>query len=124
VRLALAAATLALIAAPHVAAGEAKSLELKPKAALAAASSVAPAHTAAPFSSPAPAPEQQIDFTPQPEARHMSNSSCGMDREICYDMETGRIVFKPARALMPQIRGLTADNISVKRDRIIFRYTF
>ena len=98
-------------------------LELAPKAALAAASSIAPPHTAAPFSSPSPQ-LSEVDFSPVPEVRHMSNSSCGMDREICYDMESGRIVFKPARALMPQIRGLTADNISVKRDRIIFRYTF
>ena len=123
-RFSIVAASLLTLAGTHAAANEMKSLELKPKAALAAASSIPPAHTAAPFSSPAPAPQQEVDFTPQPEARHMSNSSCGMDREVCYDMESGRIVFKPARALMPEIRGLTRDNISVKRDRIIFRYTF
>jgi len=54
----------------------------------------------------------------------MANSSCGLDRPVCYDMNSGHIVFKPARALMPEIPGLTPENISVKRDRIIFRYTF
>ena len=119
-KLAIAAVSLVLFAAPHVAAAEMGALELKPKAALAAASPV-PAHTAAPFTSPS---QQEIDFTPVPEARHMANSSCGMDRPVCYDMTSGHIVFKPARALMPEIPGLTRENISVKRDRIIFRYTF
>ena len=118
----IAAALLLTFACMHAMASDMRSLELRPKAALAAASAVPAPHSAAPFL--APGPERQVDFTPQPEVRHMSNSACGMDREICYDMTTGRIVFKPARALMPEIPGLTRDNISVKRDRIIFRYTF
>jgi hypothetical protein len=117
-KLATTAVSLALAAAPLAS----HALELAPKAALAAASSVAAPHTAAPFT--APSPQADIDFTPAPEVRHMSNSSCGLEREICYDMNSGHIVFKPARALMPEIPGLTRENISVKRDRIIFRYTF
>jgi hypothetical protein len=117
-KLAITAVSLVLAAAPLTA----RALELTPKAALAAASSVAPPHTAAPFT--APGLQADIDFTPAPEVHHMSNSSCGMDREICYDMNSGHIVFKPARALMPELPGLTRENISVKRDRIIFRYTF
>lgn len=118
---AIAAVSLAMLAATHAAANEANALELKPKAALAAASSPVPTHTAAPFTQSGP---QEVDFTPAPEARHMANSSCGLDRPVCYDMNSGHIVFKPARALMPEIPGLTRENISVKRDRIIFRYTF
>ncbi|HST00842.1 MAG TPA: hypothetical protein VLJ84_04215 [Usitatibacter sp.] len=120
-KLAIAAVSLAVLAAPHAAANDAHALELKPKAALAAASPV-PAHTEAPFTTPSP--QGEVDFTPEPEVRHMANSSCGMDRPVCYDMTSGHIVFKPARALMPEIPGLTPENISVKRDRIIFRYTF
>ncbi|HEX3096363.1 MAG TPA: hypothetical protein VHQ02_01525 [Usitatibacter sp.] len=121
-KVAIAAVSLAVLAAPHAAANEAHALELKPKAAIAAASPV-PAHTAAPFTSPVN--EAELDFTPAaPEPRHMANSSCGLDRPICYDMTSGHIVFKPARALMPDIPGLTRENISVKRDRIILRYTF
>jgi hypothetical protein len=116
------AMTAALIAFAAAAPRAAHALELAPKAALAAASSVAAPHTAAPFT--APSPQAEIDFSPTPEVRHMSNSSCGLDREICYDMNSGHIVFKPARALMPDIPGLTRENISIKRDRVIFRYTF
>lgn len=120
-KLALAVASLAVLWVPHAAANEAHALDLRPKAALAAASPV-PAHASAPFTNPGP--QSELDFTPAPEQRHMANSSCGMDRPICYDMTSGHIVFKPARALMPEIPGLTPENISVKRDRIIFRYTF
>ncbi|HEX4331890.1 MAG TPA: hypothetical protein VH040_07115 [Usitatibacter sp.] len=118
---AIVAVSLAVLVAPHAAANEAHALELKPKAALAAASPV-PAHTEAPFTMPGP--QAEVDFTPVPEVRHMSNSSCGLDRPVCYDMNSGHIVFKPARALMPEIPGLTRENISIKRDRVIFRYTF
>ncbi len=121
-KLGIVAISLAIFAAPLAAANEARALELNPKAALAAASSIAPPHTAAPFTTPSP--QAEVDFTPVAEPRHMSNSSCGLDREICYDMNSGHIVFKPARALMPQIPGLTRENISVKRDRVILRYTF
>ena len=53
-----------------------------------------------------------------------SRSSCNSDRSLCYDAASGRIVYKPARALMPDIPGLTRENISVKRDRIVLRYSF
>lgn len=120
IKFAIAAATLAALVAPQAAASDtAKSLELRPKAALAAAS-IAPNHSDAPFI--APVAQGEVDFTPQREVAHVSPSSCGLQQEICYD--AGHIVFKPARKLMPEIRGLTADNITVKRDRIIFRYTF
>ena len=121
-KLAIAAVSLAVLSVPHAAANEARALELKPKAALAAASSPVASHVAAPFTATGP---QEVDFTPDPEQpRRMANSSCGLDRPVCYDMTSGHIVFKPARALMPEIPGLTRENISVKRDRVIFRYTF
>ena len=95
-------------------------LSSEPKAALAAAS-------------PVPGIPMRRSCTPRPgargrpaaapEARH-SRSSCGMDRALCYDPASGRIVYKPARALMPDIPGLQRENISVKRDRIVLRYSF
>jgi hypothetical protein len=53
-----------------------------------------------------------------------SPSSCNGDRALCYDAGSGRIVYKPARSLMPSLPGLTAENLSVKRDRIVLRYSF
>jgi len=94
-------------------------LQLKPKAAISTISS----HNSAPFVMPAPEPE--LDLLPRRDSRlEQSHSSCSGERSLCYDPNSGRIVYKPARALMPDIPGLQRENISVKRDRIVFRYSF
>jgi hypothetical protein len=117
--LALAAATAAT---PRVAgAADNKPLELKPKAAIATS---APQHNSAPFVNPG-LMEPDLDLVPRRDARQdQSRSSCSADRALCYDAGSGRIVYKPARQLMPDIPGLTRENISVKRDRIVLRYSF
>jgi hypothetical protein len=43
---------------------------------------------------------------------------------LCYDAGDRRLVYKPARNFMPDLPGLTRENISFRRDRIVFRYTF
>ena len=94
-------------------------LELKPKAAL-----MEPAQArSAPFVAPASEPE--LELVPRRDLRQeASRSSCSGDRSLCYDPSSGRIVYKPARALMPDLPGLQPENISVKRDRIVLRYSF
>lgn len=44
--------------------------------------------------------------------------------DLCYDMADGRIVYRPARAYMPSIGGLTPENVSLRRDRIVLKYSF
>ena len=103
-----------------LAATEEKPLTLKlPKAALAAP---APAHANAPFT--APAAEAELVLAPQHEARQQKGSACESSLALCYDAADHRLVFKPARNLMPDLPGLKRENISVKRDRIVFRYSF
>ena len=103
-----------------VAAAETKALELKPKAALVAA---AP-HKSAPFVNPAVL-EPELDLVPRRDERqNQSRSSCNAERALCYEPGSGRIVYKPARQFMPELPGLTRENISVKRDRISLRYSF
>ena len=80
-------------------------------------------HRYAPFSVPAAEPE--LELVPQRDERQeASRSSCSGDRALCYDPNSRRIVYKPARALMPDLPGLQRENISVKRDRIVLRYSF
>ena len=94
-------------------------LELKPKAALMAA---VPSNSA-PFVAPASGPE--LHFAPQRDNPPVqSRSSCNADRDLCYDANSGHIVFKPARQFMPDLPGMRPENISVKKDRIILRYSF
>jgi hypothetical protein len=104
-----------------VAAADARpALDLKPKAALMAAVP----HGSAPFVAAASEPELHLTAaqhdTPQPQ----SHSSCTADRDLCYDANSGNIVFKPVRQFMPDLPGMKRENISVKRDRIVFRYSF
>jgi hypothetical protein len=62
---------------------------------------------------------------PRAETRaERSHSACDSDRDFCYDADNGHIVYKPARKLMPDIPGLRAENISIKRDRLVFKYSF
>jgi hypothetical protein len=94
-------------------------LELRPKAALMAAM---PSNSAA-FVGPAPGPA--LHFAPQRDnPPPQSRSSCNADRDLCYDANSGHIVFKPARQFMPGLPGMTPENISLKKDRIILRYSF
>ena len=119
----LLAITMALATvAPLGEASETKAppLQLKPKAAIA---NLQQPHRHAPFTFPTGEPE--LELIPKRDARHeASRSSCSGDRSLCYDPSTGRIVYKPARALMPDIPGLQPENISVRRDRSVFRYSF
>ena len=115
---------LAIAAAPAVEASEASGqapLKLRSKAAV---SAVLPApRSAAPFQMHMG--NAELDLIPAADPRFgESRSSCAGERSLCYDPASGRIVYKPARALMPEIPGLQRENISVKRDRITFRYSF
>jgi hypothetical protein len=115
---------LAVAAAPGSEASEPAAsapLKLRSKAAV---SAVLPApRAAAPFQMASGVPE--VDLLPPSDPRlEGSRSSCSGERSLCYDPQSGRIVYKPARALMPEIPGLQAENISVKRDRITLRYSF
>ena len=115
---------LALAAAPGEAAeskasNAAAALVLKPKAAI----STMQSHRHAPFVNPAA--DMELELLPRRDERQEAmRSSCSGERSLCYDPASGRIVYKPAREFMPEIPGLRRENISVKRDRIVFRYSF
>lgn len=95
-------------------------LQLKPKAAIASTMS----ERNAPFAA-SPSAEPALELIPRPDPREeASRSSCSGERALCYDPGSGRIVYKPARNFMPDIPGLRRENISVRRDRIVFRYSF
>ena len=103
-----------------------KALRLSSREAIApavASVSLPPPNVHAPFQPDADV-EPVLDLLPHPEARRGSPSSCEGRSDFCYDPTNGHIVYKPARELMPDIPGLKRENISVKRDRIVFRYSF
>jgi len=44
--------------------------------------------------------------------------------DVCYDLSEGRVVFRPARRYMPKLGELQPDSVSLRPNRITFRYTF
>jgi hypothetical protein len=117
-----------LLALPLLAAGqethapEAKSLQLRPKS----VSLESPlALQRAPFM--AQPGEPVLDLVPPREDDRMKDSRSSCDRPeqaLCYDSGSGKIVYKKTRNYMPELPGLRAEHISVKRDRVTFKYTF
>jgi hypothetical protein len=116
----LLAMSTATPAAAPAADAQAAPLLLRPKAAIAA---TAAPRGAAPFAIATDAVD--LDF-PKPVDPRLaaSPSSCSGQRSLCYDPGSGRIVYKPARQLMPSLPGFTPESISLKRDRITLRYSF
>jgi hypothetical protein len=113
--LAMAFAGLAAAAEP-----QAPQLQLRPKAAL----TLAPPHDAAPFVTH-PAAEPEIEVLPRQQMRaNESRSACDGTAAVCYDPSSGRIEVASVRNYMPDLPGLRRETISVKRDRILFRYSF
>jgi hypothetical protein len=43
---------------------------------------------------------------------------------VCYDALDGRIVYRGARDFMPKVDGFQAESVSVRRNAIIFKYSF
>ena len=45
-------------------------------------------------------------------------------QDLCYDLREARIVYKRARNYMPELPGLRAESLSLRRDRVVLRYSF
>ena len=101
---------------------QANALQLRPKAILVPA----PAATQpAPFL--APVGEPNLDFQPHntdERLKEIRGSCANGGRSLCYDTDSGKIVYKKTAEYMPAIPGMRAEHISVKRDRVTFKYSF
>lgn len=64
------------------------------------------------------APPKILDREPIPGSCSTSGGA------LCYDYRTGRAVFTPARELMPAISGMRRENLTLKRDKVTFNYSF
>jgi hypothetical protein len=45
-------------------------------------------------------------------------------RDVCYDVADARVVYRPARHYMPRIGELTPENVQLRPNRIVFKYSF
>ncbi len=46
------------------------------------------------------------------------------DRSLCYDASVGHMVYRGAREYMPRFEGLRPESMSLRRDRLVLRYSF
>ena len=54
-----------------------------------------------------------------------SRSACEHSTtDFCYDLSDRRIVYRPARGYMPRLEGFVAENVSLRRNAIRFKYSF
>jgi hypothetical protein len=59
------------------------------------------------------------------QERRVYRATCQHARsDLCYDLADRRIVYRPVRRYMPKFDGLTAENVSLRHDRIIVKYSF
>lgn len=71
--------------------------------------------------------EPTLDLLPQRVDERMKQSRSSCDRagqSLCYDSGSGKIVYKKTREYMPELPGLRPEHISLRRDRITFKYSF
>ena len=43
---------------------------------------------------------------------------------LCYDAADGRVVYRGAREYMPKVDGLSPESVSVRRNTVVFKYSF
>ena len=117
---ALMALAVVMYSTPSALAEEGNALLLRSKTAI----ETAAPHRSAPYVQPLGEPERAPLFTPHDVRREESRSSCASQRALCYDEGSGHIVYKPARQFLPDVPGLAPEGISLKRDKIVLKYTF
>lgn len=59
------------------------------------------------------------------QERRVSQGTCQHSaKDLCYDVTDRRIVYRPIRHYMPTFDGLTPESVSLRHDRVIFKYSF
>jgi hypothetical protein len=59
------------------------------------------------------------------QERSISRGTCQhAGQDLCYDLADRRIVYRPIRQYMPKFDGLKAENVSVRRNAVIVKYSF
>jgi hypothetical protein len=122
------AALVVLLALPLAAgaeearAPEGKALQLRPKS----VSLESPlALQRAPFLAQPGDPVLELALPREDDRMKASRSSCDRaGQSLCYDSGSGKVVYKKTREYMPELPGMRAEHVSVRRDRITFKYSF
>lgn len=114
---------VALLASLPVAAQANEGVELSMKSKSMAASAVPAKNVEAPFRV-ARDPLPELLMREEQERRGPAGACQHNATSLCYDITDRRIVYRPARKYMPQMDGLRAESVSLRRDKIVLKYSF
>jgi len=115
-----------LLAAPALAARAAEPVVDLSMRAKAVASSGPVKAASAPFTAIAAGrdPWPELALREEQEMRGPRGSCEYSTRDVCYDVADARLVYRPARRYMPKIGELTPENVQLRPNRIVFKYSF
>ena len=116
-------AVTAVLASLAFAANAADGVELSLKTKALASASVAP-KSDAPFAAGRD-PFPLLMLQEEQERRGPRGVGCEFTaRDVCYDLADGRVVYRPVRAYMPKFDGLRPESVSLRHNRVVFKYSF
>jgi len=96
-------------------------LSMKPKAIAAAA---AKSGTAAPYAAAHDSWPDLAQMQAVPSANGYRSACDRTLHDVCYDSAEGRLVYRGGRNYMPRIGDLQPESLSVRRNRLVFKYSF
>ena len=116
-------ACVALVASLPLAAMASEGVELSMKSKTMAAAGEPAKDAQAPFRH-ARDPMPELVLREEDERRGPMAACANVASAVCYDVGSGRIVYRGARQYMPTVDGLTPESISLRRGRVTLRYSF
>ena len=117
----LCTAVVASLALPAVA-SEGVDLTIRTKS-MAASTELPAKNAVAPFRH-ARDPMPELTLRDEEERRGPSGACENGSSSLCYDMTSGKIVYRGAREYMPKIDGLQPESVSLRRGRLTLKYSF
>lgn len=88
-----------------------------------ASAGVAPKHADAPFATGRD-PMLQLLMMEEQERRGPRGACDYTAKDLCYDLADGRVVYRPARNYMPAVEGLRPESVTLRHNRVVFKYSF
>jgi hypothetical protein len=113
-----------VIAVPGLAGAAGEGVELGPKSrAIIADAAAGNGRSEAPFARGRDGLPAML-LASEPERRIAPGSCRQAGHDFCYELAERRIVYRPARRLLPRVEGLTPESVSLRHDRLVIRYSF
>ncbi|MEO8384871.1 MAG: hypothetical protein ABI583_06505, partial [Betaproteobacteria bacterium] len=65
-----------------------------------------------------------LAYVPPRNSEQIPNGCAQNPGALCYDYRNGGAVYKPMRSLLPDLPGMTPQNLSIRRNKVVAQYSF